>query len=443
MAAPTLTTFRWAPWWVLLQVALWPAPGIAEGVLTLGALVAIFMLLKQRFRGGGRLLTAEAWALSTAMFLAYWLPQLFSTWDAVNLPRTMREVVVDLRYLPFLWLVAMAVADPRGRRLTFGGIGVIILLWLADGLVQAATGWSLGGASHADRLSGIFGDSNLKLGLVMASLSPFALVLAARRFGVLGWAMVAAGLVIVVLLAGARASWLTLALSLLFTGVWVMGVKRALLVVALGSVVLVGTATLLSDRMGQRVERTQAALSGDAEGVDFALSGRLPIWRTAWAMAQDNWLTGVGSRGFRDAYGDYAEADDPWMQGEWEGAFHAHQLVLELLSETGVIGLLLWLVAAAMVLRAWRWAGPEARMASRCRPWRWPSRCFRSTPTWPSIRPSGAVWPCCWPRCAWAAWGRPSTSATRKRWRTRPGKPKRPARSGRVSRSEVRRVGGA
>lgn len=365
MAAPTLTTFRWAPWWVLLQVALWPAPGIAEGVLTLGALVAIFMLLKQRFRGGGRLLTAEAWALSTAMFLAYWLPQLFSTWDAVNLPRTMREVVVDLRYLPFLWLVAMAVADPRGRRLTFAGIGVIILLWLADGLVQAATGWSLGGASHADRLSGIFGDSNLKLGLVMASLSPFALVLAARRFGVLGWAVVAAGLVIVVLLAGARASWLTLALSLLFTGVWVMGVKRALLVVALGSVVLVGTATLLSDRMGQRVERTQAALSGDAEGVDFALSGRLPIWRTAWAMAQDNWLTGVGSRGFRDAYGDYAEADDPWMQGEWEGAFHAHQLVLELLSETGVIGLLLWLVAAAMVLRAWRWAGPEARMASR------------------------------------------------------------------------------
>ena len=61
-AAP-VAGWRWAPAWVLAYVALWPAPGYAEGVLVLGALVAIAKLLLQRFRGGTRLLSHQAWAL--------------------------------------------------------------------------------------------------------------------------------------------------------------------------------------------------------------------------------------------------------------------------------------------------------------------------------------------------------------------------------------------
>ena len=41
----------------------------------------------------------------------------------------LREAVVDLRYLPFLWLVAAAVANERGRRTTFGGLAVIVAVW--------------------------------------------------------------------------------------------------------------------------------------------------------------------------------------------------------------------------------------------------------------------------------------------------------------------------
>ncbi|MGY6518846.1 MAG: O-antigen ligase family protein [Lysobacteraceae bacterium] len=362
---PLVESFRRAPWFVLLFVGLWPWPGIAEGVLSLGAVVAIAMLLRRRFSGGARLMTGEAWAMTTAVFLAYWLPQLVSAWDAVNLQRVVREVVADLRYLPFLWLVAMAVADARGRRITLVGIAIIALVWTIDGLVQALTGLSLGGVSNPDRLSGIFGQYNLKIGLVLASLSPFVLVMATRRFGVAGWALVAVGLVVVVVLAGARASWITLALSLLATGFWAMGVRRAVLALFAGGVLLFGSAMLFSDRFEQRIERTTAALSGDAEGMDFALSFRLPIWQTAWAMWRDNWATGVGVRGFRDAYATYAAEDDHWLQEGWVGAFHAHQIVLELLSETGLFGLLCWLVAAAMMFRAWRWASPEARRAAR------------------------------------------------------------------------------
>ena len=48
--------WRWAPAWVLAFVALWPAPGYAEGVLALGALAGLIKLVASRFRGGNQLL---------------------------------------------------------------------------------------------------------------------------------------------------------------------------------------------------------------------------------------------------------------------------------------------------------------------------------------------------------------------------------------------------
>ena len=50
--------------------------------------------------------------------------------------RAWSEVLIDLRYLPFLWLVAMAVATRAGadhlRR-----AGVIVGVWTLDAVVQA------------------------------------------------------------------------------------------------------------------------------------------------------------------------------------------------------------------------------------------------------------------------------------------------------------------
>ncbi|MFY2762772.1 O-antigen ligase family protein [Arenimonas sp. MALMAid1274] len=359
-------TLRWAPGWVLAFVALWPLPGPAEVVLSLGAIVALSVLALRRFRGGIALLSREAWALTSVLFLSYWLPELISSIDAVDGRRALRESLIDLRYLPFLWLVAIAVASDRGRRITFAGLAIIVVVWLVDGLVQAATGWSLGGAATADRLSGIFGADNLKLGLVLASLAPFPLTSAARRFGMVGWVLTALGLVVVVLLAGARASWLTLALVLVFSGWQQFGSKRALLLLGLGGALVLGLSMVFSDKLQDRIERTEQALSGDSEDVDHALSGRLTIWTTALNMAMAHPFNGVGVRGFRDAYADHAPPDDPWLTDRDHGAgYHAHQIVLEVLSETGFIGLFFWLGGVALAWRAWRFATPQARERAR------------------------------------------------------------------------------
>src|SRR6476619_6846360 len=141
-AARAPAGWRWAPAWVIGFVALWPAPGYAEGVLVLGALAAIARLLLARFRGGTRLLSAPAWALTSVLFFAYWTPEVLSSFDAIDRAHALHESLVDLRYLPFLWLVAAAVGDARGLRSTFGGLAIVVAVWTADALLQAVTGTS-------------------------------------------------------------------------------------------------------------------------------------------------------------------------------------------------------------------------------------------------------------------------------------------------------------
>lgn len=374
---------HWTPAWVITFVALWPLPGIAETVLSLGALFAAVRLLQTRFRGGTQLLSGPAWALTSVLFFAYWLPQLLSAIDAVDVGLALRKSATDLRYLPFMWLCAIAVATPRRRRTTFGGLALIGLVWTFDALLQAATGssalfWSLDQLKQlvsghgfctaqeiavADRLSGVLGPCNLKFGQTLVSLSPFLLFAAGRR-SIAAWLLAAVAVGAVLVLAGSRASWITFALIGLLSGWKLLGPRRML--VAIAAWVALATALVyVSPQVRERVHRTGMAFSGEGAGVNAALSGRSDIWSAALCMLRAHPFNGVGARGFREAY----PACDPhpgqapaWGEGP---AFHAHQIVLEILAETGVIGLLLWLAGAAQAWRAWRYSSPQARERAR------------------------------------------------------------------------------
>ena len=376
---------RWAPAWVLAFVALWPAPGIAEGVLVLGALVTVVRLLQLRARGNASaLLSAQAWALTSVLFFAYWTPQLLSVLDAEDVRRALTKVAAGLRYLPFMWLVAIAVVRDERRRVVFGGLAVIVALWTLDALGQAISGtspmfWSLDqlkqllsgkvlcapqDMSGVGRFNGVFGSCNPKLGQVLASLSPLLLFVAAARWRRLGWAVAALAVGVAVLLAGSRASWLTYGLVLLVSA-WHLFGKRwtvfALLATVLGVTAMVAGSPQVRERIGD----TLPALSGNDEGVNTALAGRSQIWRGALCMVREHPVNGVGVRAFRKAWPECNPA--PGQTAEWGAgpALHAHQLVLEILAETGALGLLLWLAGAAMAWRAWRYADAAARERAR------------------------------------------------------------------------------
>lgn len=384
--SPASRAGRWAPWWVLAFVALWPLPGIAESVLVLGALYAAVRMVQLRMQGKQHLLSSPAWALTSILFLGYWLPQAFSAFDAIDPATAWRKTAAGLRYLPFMWLVAIAVATPQRRRLTLGGVALITAVWTVDALAQAAFGssalfWSLDqlkqlvsghGLCNAaevaavDRLSGVLGPCNLKFGQVLASLSPFLLFAAARRAGLWGWGVAAAAVGVVLVLAGSRAAWLTYALVVAYSGWRLLGARALIGCLAIGLVAAVAIG-FGSSQVRERVARTAMAWEGDGDGdgVNQALSGRAQIWAAAGCMIADHPVNGVGARGFRDAYpgcNPAPQAQEVWGEGP---ALHAHQIVLEILAETGVLGLLLWLAAAAQTWRAWRFAPLPARERAR------------------------------------------------------------------------------
>jgi O-antigen ligase len=310
---------------------------------------------------------APALALVFVLIAAYALPALLSAIDAVDPQKSWTTALGSLRFgLYAAAMVLLLGGHARSQALLADTVAALIGLWTLDALVQAATGWSLGGALDADRVSGIFGADDLKLGPVLAVLSPFPLLVARRRFGRGAMALAWLALAAAILLAGARAGWVMYAVVSVVL-LW-REVPRLLPFVAslLALCVLAASVSLLaqrgSDEFAERMARTAAVLGGDRASIDHALAGRLPIFETAWTMGSAHPVNGVGVRGFRVAYAEHAAADDPWLRPEQGGAaLHPHQVLLELFAETGVIGLLAWLIAVAAAVRAWRRADAAVR----------------------------------------------------------------------------------
>lgn len=350
-----------SPMLVWLVLALLPVGRAAELPVLVGAAWGVGLMLRER----GALLSLPGVRLALALFACYWLPSLISAIDAVAPEKTWGQVAAQLRFAPFAVFAAATIREAAQWQWLLRASALLLGVWLLDAWIQAFTGTSLGGAMDGDRLSGIFGSDNLKLGGVVAALSPLLLAYAQQRLGLRG--VFAAGLLIagIVLLAGARAAWLVYALVLAgfclrpFAG----SARRALAMLA--ALVVAGSAIgyaayLSSPMFAARMDRTLLLVNGDTGDVDHALAGRLPIWHTARAMALAHPVNGVGVRGFRHDYLDHAAPDDPWR--EHGGTFHPHQLVLELAAETGIVGLFGWLLGVALLWRAVRHASPLARL---------------------------------------------------------------------------------
>jgi O-antigen ligase len=80
----------------------------------------------------------------------------------------------------------------------------------------------------------------------------------------------------------------------------------------------------------------------------------LPIWSISLDIIKDHPVTGVGARGFRYVYRDYADEQDLFIQNsESIGALYPHQIILEILVETGIIGLSCFIVSLFSLVWIW------------------------------------------------------------------------------------------
>ena len=306
-------------------------------------------------------------------FLCIWLPMLASLPDAVNPAESLRKTASFCIY-PLAGVYA-AGAYARFRELGWIIVGVAALcgFWVLDAFWQFWTGVGWFGFPHSEgaRLTGMFYTG--RLGYLLASFAPFVFEAVRRAGQRWPWSPV---LVIpylaVIALSGSRSAWGALAIAavgyLLFLARWAerpasgrtglrsrtaAGVSIAVvLAVALAASAWTGVAERSWKSLQPRVESLSGLWSGDREKIEIALSTRLSVWETAVNMWSAHWLNGVGPRGFHHAYHEFNPEDDHYLRldGSYGAAKTPHMQLLEIASETGVIGLSGYLVLAIVFL---------------------------------------------------------------------------------------------
>ena len=358
-------------WLIFACFLLFPFRRSVELPLLIMAIGGIVLAYKYR----NAFFHEPAIKLYTLLFACIWIPMLASLPDSYDLKTSGSTALSFLRlYLAGLFVI-WALRNQSQLSLLFKLLAGLTAFWVVDALFQAVAGHNLFGyAPIQSRLNGVFGEKSLKLGNALPVLAPF-LILALRGKPAL---MLLAALLTaaVVLLAGSRGGWVSFGLVCAWlilseaqrrgAALWKLGVVAAL-IGAMGTI-----AAFEHPRAKQRLDQTLLLFSGDEAKIDLALSYRWTLWKDAFAMIEHHPVNGVGVRAFRYAYPEFAQPDDFFMQsGNADdesarpvGAFYAHQMVLEVTSETGLIGLVGLGLFYALLVRHWRLASGERRMLS-------------------------------------------------------------------------------
>ncbi len=231
-----------------------------------------------------------------------------------------------------------------------GLVGLIIHGWQTSGRVSE---WA---SKQINQLE----TRNSKLIRIIQTLTPF-------WFSFMALTAAATGLALV--MSWSRGAWLGFAAAL---GVFVLFLPRkrwqGVLLVGLGAAALwFGLQfDLLPASLADRLTSWQEDFQlGDVRGVDindanYAVLERLAHWQTALDMARDHLWLGVGFGNYEPAYPAYDLINWPYPLG------HAHNYYLNLLAETGVIGLITYLILWGSVFwqtidllksSDWRWRG--------------------------------------------------------------------------------------
>lgn len=348
---------EWPGWLMVLFFALLPFGRFAELPLAIFALSFPFLWRSPEHRPRIR----QAASVLVPLFLCFWLPMVLSSFDSYLPEKSSLRSLAALRYLAAAISIAVLLKARSFRWRVLRWTSFLLVFWAVDGFIQLFFGSDLFGVSmHPDRLNALFIRQYQFYGPTLAMLSPLLLEYARRRWP--AWAWVASFSLILgaVLIAGMRSGWLIMGLVMVVYLLLMLNRENrdirfatmSIPVLAVG-VILMGY--LASPLIQERVEQSLSALEGTSMAIDFASSERVPIFSTAVKMYQAHPVNGAGVRAFPVAYPKFAAADDVHVMksGGEIGAKHAHNLVLELLADTGTIGLLGFLAGLALAFRTW------------------------------------------------------------------------------------------
>ena len=348
----------WPSWLVVSFFALLPFGRLAE--IPLSALALCLPFLARSAENRQRIRRVSI--IVIPIFLCFWLPMVVSSLDSYLPQKSWVSSLAALRFLAAVLSMSILLRADSARWRVVRWTSYLLVFWAVDGFVQLIFGVDIFGiAMNPDRLNALFVQKYQFYGPTLAMLSPLLLEHARRHWPPWAWVGAFTLTLGAVLIAGMRAGWLIMGLVLIVY-MWLMFRRenRELRKASLSIPVFVFTAIigayLVSPLFQARLDQSLTITQGSAEAISNASNLRMPIFNTSLAMFKAHPVNGVGVRAFPKAYLEYAAEDDIHIKnsGGKSGATHAHNLVLEVMADTGSLGLFCLFAGFVLVLLFWR-----------------------------------------------------------------------------------------
>jgi O-antigen ligase len=336
---------------ILLAFALFATDNLVHYPLALMALLGLWFAMREP-----RALRRPAVQTLLLLFGLVWLPMLISVFDSVSPARSLKTAVAYLHLLPAAYYLLLVCARPAVFHLVTAGVVLLLLFAGFDAFCQIIWREDLFGYPYdGNILMGLF-DPKQRLGLFLGAFAPLYIEVVRRwsmKFPAL-W-LVLIPMVIVLMMTLKRSGWVMLVVGV--GGYFALrrgagsrlgpDVMKVCVVLA----IVVATATF-NTSVREHVVRTAGLLSSDIAEIDLATGHRVTLWRTGYRMFRAHWLNGVGVRGYRVSYADFAAADDFWIARGLRGQTHAHMMAVEVAAESGLIGVTGLLAFGCVLFRA-------------------------------------------------------------------------------------------
>ena len=331
--------------------------------------IVLFSIFANYVLRTGKLNSSRGSSRAWGVLLIYFLTILFSSFVAVNQPKSFLAIV-DLIKDIAVGICIYLTLDTKEKLKT----GVRILLYAVTfvsvlGVIHTLNGssltfWGLArgsafgqiGGSGGLRYGGPIAESNV-WGQVLVSILPIALYQFAKirepRLKILS-GMAALFIFLAMLFTESRGAFLALVVVMALTA-FDLRIKATTLIslASLGVVLLI----IMPSKYTERIRTLDLLFQSSADGVsqDDAVEGRREKMLTGLAMFREHPFLGVGFANYSDNYWSYAgnlglEAAARNV-GSASSARQPHSLYVEIMAETGFFGILSFLVFIYIMLR--------------------------------------------------------------------------------------------
>jgi len=288
--------------------------------------------------------------------------------DAVNFQESFRKVLTFTAYYLMAVAVISLLTSEARRKYLINGMGVVLVIWCLDAVWQSYAVSNIFGFPYdSNSLTGVFYPKK-RLGLVLAILSPFYFEFIRHHAKKYSWlTLLLIPYIYVIILSGNKSSWVMLVISVFLYIIYLSlsgslsrlkksQVIIALIICFLGMVLVSNADKIIPEKKAiwieDRMHSMASLLSGDIDNAGKSFKHRIMIWEGAIRVSRDHWINGVGPRGFRYIVDDYIASDDKYYISEVaSSSTHPHQIVLEILTETGIIGVIGYLIFFILILK--------------------------------------------------------------------------------------------